>query len=140
METNFMAKIPGSRYEKIPLLKAEDKALIKDIAIKHRFDYLAVPGVQTGKDILDVKDELGKEGAQMHVIAKIDTMESIQNFTTIIKQADGVVLLRNELQPDMEPEKLVIAQKWMIQTANSAAVPVFLQSQILESMVGSPDA
>ena len=35
----------------------------------------------------------------------------------------------------MEPEKLIIAQKWMTQTANAAAVPVFLHSQVLESLV-----
>jgi pyruvate kinase len=35
----------------------------------------------------------------------------------------------------MEPEKLFIAQKWMIQSANKKAVPVFIQSQVLESLV-----
>ena len=29
----------------------------------------------------------------------------------------------------------MLAQKWMIQTANLASVPVFLQSQILESQI-----
>jgi len=43
--------------------------------------------------------------------------------------------LRNELSFEMEPEKLVIAQKWMIQAANKASVPVFIQSQVLESLV-----
>jgi len=29
----------------------------------------------------------------------------------------------------------MLAQKWMIQTANMAGVPIFLQSQVMESMV-----
>lgn len=38
------------------------------------------------------------------------------------------------------PEKLMLAQKWMIQTANAQSVPVFLQSQILESQIkGCPN-
>jgi len=68
-------------------------------------------------------------------MAKIDTLEAVQNFAGIIKQADGIVILRNELMMELEAEKLVLAQKWMVQTANVASIPVFLQSQILESMV-----
>ena len=29
----------------------------------------------------------------------------------------------------------MLAQKWMIQTANLAAVPIYLQSQVMESML-----
>jgi len=78
---------------------------------------------------------LGPEAAQIQVIAKIDSLDAVQNYTSIIKHADGVVILRNELAYELEPEKLMIAQKWMIQTANLASIPVFLQSQVLESML-----
>ena len=33
------------------------------------------------------------------------------------------------------PEKLMLAQKWMIQTANMQSVPIFLQSQVLDTQV-----
>ena len=46
-----------------------------------------------------------------------------------------MVVLRNELSYELAPEKLMLAQKWMIQTANMAAVPIYLQSQVMESMV-----
>lgn len=73
-----------------------------------------------------MREALGKQGAKIHIVAKIANVEAVQNFSTIIKYAQGVVILRNELSVDLEPEKLVIAQKWMIQAANQAAVPVFL--------------
>lgn len=38
---------------------------------------------------------------------------------------------------ELEPEKLLLAQKWMVQTANEASIPVFLQSQVLEKMVNN---
>ena len=38
---------------------------------------------------------------------------------------------------ELEAEKLMLAQKWMTQTANLASIPVFLQSQVLESMVSN---
>jgi len=37
----------------------------------------------------------------------------VHNFEAICKNADGIVILRNELALELEPEKLVIAQKWM---------------------------
>merc|ERR1712051_335582 len=36
---------------------------------------------------------------------------------------------------ELPPEKMMLAQKWMIQTANMAAVPIYLQSQVMESMI-----
>lgn len=113
----------------------DDKINIKEIAGKYKFDYLVVPQVQSGRDIQEVKLMLGAELEHIQVVAKIDTREGVENFAGIIKQADGVVLLRNELAMEIEPEKLMIAQKWMTQTANLASIPVFLQSQVLESMV-----
>jgi len=77
-----------------------------------------------------IKDEL----PFIKVVAKIDSLEGVQNYENILKQADGIVILRKELF-ELEPEKMMLAQKWMVQQANLASVPVFLQSQVLESMV-----
>ena len=50
----------------------------------------------------------------------------MHQFEGILKYADGVVVLRNELAYELPPEKLMIAQKWMVQTANLAACPIYL--------------
>jgi len=47
-------------------------------------------------------------------LAKIDNLEAVHQFEGILKYADGVVVLRNELSYELQPEKLMIAQKWMI--------------------------
>lgn len=78
------------------------------------FDYIIVPGVQTGRDVQEVRAFLGKEGEKIHIVAKIDTVQAVQNFTTIIKSCDAVSILRNELAFEMDAEKLILAQKWMI--------------------------
>ena len=52
----------------------------------------------------------------------------------ILKYADAIVIVRNELAFELPPDKLMIAQKWMIQEANMYSVPIFVQSQVLESM------
>lgn len=40
---------------------------------------------------------LGAEASQIQIIAKIDTLDAVQNFAGIIKQADGIVIVRDEL-------------------------------------------
>lgn len=68
-------KIPGNRYDKIPIIAQSDKELIEK-AKELNFDYIAVPGVQTGKDVMDVRDSFGGN-AKMHIVAKIDCLEAI---------------------------------------------------------------
>jgi pyruvate kinase len=83
--SNSVIKVPGLRLQALPVLQLQDKLDIKEIAAKHRFDYVVIPAVQIGRDIQEVKLLLGPEAAQIQVIAKIDTLDAVQNFASIIK-------------------------------------------------------
>ena len=109
VRSHSLVKIPGSRYQQLPVLTKEDKADIQEVAAKHKFDYIVIPTVQTGRDIQEVKLSLGADAKKIQVAAKIDTIEAVQNFVGILKQADAIVILRNELTLELEPEKLVLA-------------------------------
>jgi len=87
----------------------DDKIDIKESAGKYFFDYIVVPKVLSGRDIQEIRLTLGEQASRIQIIARIDTLEALQNFEGIIKQADGVVILRNELGMELEPEKLMIA-------------------------------
>ena len=76
----------------------------------------------------------GEKGGRLVIVAKIDNVEAIHQFKMILKYADAVIIVRNELTFELPPDKLMIAQKWMVQTANMESVPIFIQSQVLESM------
>ena len=119
--------VAGARLQQLPVLQLDDKLDIKKIAEKHAFDFIVVPHVLAGRDIQEVKLSLG-ENNRAKVLAKIDSIDAVSNFESIIKQADGVVILRKDMSIELSPEKLVLAQKWMVQTANIAAIPVFIQS------------
>jgi pyruvate kinase len=58
-------------------LTDEDKTDIKEIAIKNKFDYIVIPTVQTGRDIQEVRLSLSTDGKNIHVVAKIDTIEAV---------------------------------------------------------------
>lgn len=125
-------KIPGNRIQQLPIVPLEDKVDMKEICTKYCFDFVTLPNTMSGRDIQELRALLGSENQHVQIMARIDTLDAVQNFNGILKQADAIVILRNELTMEMEPEKLMLAQKWMIQTANLAAVPIYVQSQVLE--------
>lgn len=47
IKSNDVVKVPGLHYQCMPILRAGDHDHIADIAIKHNFDYIIVPYVQT---------------------------------------------------------------------------------------------
>jgi pyruvate kinase len=59
-------------------------------------------------------------------LAKIDTVESIHNFEEIIKAADGVIINRVELSLEMQAEKLILAQKWIVDRCCQEGKPCFI--------------
>jgi pyruvate kinase len=102
-------KVPGARTQQLPVLTLEDKLDLKEMASRYFFDFVVVPTVITGRDLQELRLSLGDENRHVQIIAKIDTLDAVVNFENIVKHADGVVILRNELQMELDPEKLLIA-------------------------------
>ena len=99
------------------------------------FDFVSLPQSIRKRDIQHVKDVLGPQGSHIQVLAKIDTIEALHNFEELIRSADGIILNRVELSLELPAEKLMLAQKWMIDRCAQEGKPIFIQSQVLESMI-----
>ncbi len=128
--------IPGA-YLKISALTAKDKRDIK-FGVENDVDFMAISFVRTAKDILSLRKILKKSGADIHIIAKIETKESIDNIDEIIGVADGIMVARGDLAVEVSAERVPILQKMIIKKCNIAGKPVITATQMLESMIKNP--
>jgi len=74
------------------------------------------------------------------VLAKIQNRHALQNLSSIISEADGIIINRGTLKLNLTAPNLVYVQDYIIQKCKLAGKPVFLASQIASSMENNPMA
>ena len=62
----------------------------------------------------EAREARGEKGQRLGLMAKIDNLEAVHQFQMILQYADAVTIVRNELAFELPPDKLMIAQKWMV--------------------------
>jgi len=114
-------------------------ALKEDIkfAVEQRPDYLALSFVSSSEDIKSVKSILGKNDADIPIIAKIERRQAVADFNNILLASDGIMVARGDLGVDIPLEKVPLVQKEIIRKCNRAGKPVITATQMLESMVNA---
>jgi pyruvate kinase len=128
--------LPGARLS-LPSLSRKDKEDLR-FGVKQGVDYIALSFVRTARDILHTRRVLQSLGADIPIIAKIEKPEAIQNLDEIILAADGIMIARGDLGVEVSPEQVPLLQKKIILDCNMAEKPVITATQMLESMIESP--
>ena len=101
-------------------------------------DYVAISFVRSADEVRQVGQLIAQAGSDAPVIAKLEKPEAIEALDEIIEAADGVMVARGDLGVELDPEKVPLAQKRIIEAANRAAKPVITATQMLESMIVNP--
>lgn len=128
--------VPGVAI-RLPALTEKDVADI-NFAIDHELDFIAASFVRKASDVLDIRRLLEERGADIHIIAKIENQEGVDNLEEIIQVADGVMVARGDLGVEIPTEEVPLVQKLIIKRCNQAGKPVITATQMLESMIRNP--
>ena len=98
-------------------------------------DIIAISFTRKASDISIVKDILGRRGENIKIFAKIESHEGLRNFDAILKASDGIMVCRGGLGMEFPADKLPMAQKYMVKEANLVGKPIYVATQLLNSMM-----
>lgn len=129
--------LPGCLID-LPTVTKKDEEDILEFGLKEGINMIALSFTRTAKDIEDLRTLMGPKGAQVKIIAKIENQEGMHNYDSILRTTDGIMVARGDLGMEIPPQKVFVAQKWMIRKANELGKPVITATQMMESVINNP--
>jgi pyruvate kinase len=81
---------------------------------------------------------LNKKKSKAKIMAKIETVEAVQDFDKILELSDMVMVARGDMAVELGHENVPTAQKMMIEKCLKAGKTVLTATQMLESMIKNP--
>ena len=76
-------------------------------------------------------------GADATIISKIESVDGVRNLEAIIETTDEILIDRGDLSRTIALEKIPFMQMRIVSLARSRGTPVFVATNLLESMVGT---
>jgi pyruvate kinase len=77
-------------------------------------------------------------GPNSTIIAKVESRKGVRNLSKIAEYADAILIDRGDLSREVRLEAIPMLQKAIIRKANALGVPVYVATNLLESMVTRP--
>ncbi|KAJ6415593.1 hypothetical protein OIU84_004400 [Salix udensis] len=121
----------------LPSITDKDWEDIK-FGVDNHIDFYAVSFVKDEKVVHELKDYLTSRNADIHVIVKIESADSILNLQSIISASDGAMVARGDLGAELPIEDVPLLQEDIIRRCHNMQKPVIVATNMLESMIDHP--
>jgi len=122
----------------IPSITRKDSADL-DFALSLGVDFVALSFVRSAADVRDLRALIEQAGSHAHVIAKIEKSEAVDVLDDVLAETDAVMVARGDLGVEIGAASVPLLQKLIIQKALERGKPVITATQMLESMISSPE-
>lgn len=77
VKSNSSIRFTQGKHGNLPIMTPEDAQDLKSISKMCFIDFIAVPLVSLGEEIATLRKKLGDNGKSIHILSKIDQLESI---------------------------------------------------------------
>jgi pyruvate kinase len=124
--------LPGVNID-LPSLIHEDLKKL-DMVTTVKVDFIALSFSRTKKDIEILRKQMAKRGIDAKVVAKIESMEALNNIDELVEATDAIMVARGDLGVEVPIEQLAFWQKTIIRKCRVHNKPVITATQMLESM------
>ncbi|KAJ4829026.1 hypothetical protein Tsubulata_047684 [Turnera subulata] len=121
----------------LPSITDKDWEDIK-FGVDNQVDFYAVSFVKDATVVHELKHYLKSCNADIHVIVKIESADSIPNLHSIISASDGAMVARGDLGAELPIEEVPLLQEDIIRRCQSMQKPVIVATNMLESMINHP--
>ncbi|XP_073297753.1 plastidial pyruvate kinase 2-like [Primulina huaijiensis] len=121
----------------LPSITEKDWDDIK-FGVDNKVDFYAVSFVKDAAVVHELKNYLKDCGADIHIIVKIESADSIPNLHSIITASDGAMVARGDLGAELPIEEVPLLQEEIIRICRSMGKAVIVATNMLESMIVHP--
>ncbi|PDY45684.1 pyruvate kinase [Bacillus pseudomycoides] len=126
--------LPGTIVS-LPAITEKDKKDIQFL-LSENVDFIACSFVRKPSHIQEIRNFIRlKNETSPNLIAKVETMEAIENFQEICKEVEGIMIARGDLGVELPYQFIPLLQKMMIHECNRTNTYVITATQMLQSMV-----
>jgi pyruvate kinase len=122
----------------IPSITRKDSVDLQ-FALELGVDFVALSFVRSAADVRDLRSLIEQAGSHAHVIAKIEKTEAVDVLDEVLSETDAVMVARGDLGVEIGAASVPLLQKRIILKALERGKPVITATQMLESMITSPE-
>ncbi len=116
----------------------KDEEFLK-FGIKNNVDYFALSFVGTAEDVTLYTRRVDELSGGQKLIAKIERNDAVNNFDRILEVSDAIMVARGDLSKEIPMEQIPFLQSEIIRKTNESHKPVIVATEMLYSMVNSPE-
>ena len=123
--------VSAFRHVQLPAYTKKDKEALK-VGKKMGIKNYALSFANCGQDV-ELFRRMAPKGA--HIISKIESKEGYKHLDEILAATDALLIDRGDLSREIPIELIPFYQKKIIKSANQAGKPVYIATNLLESMI-----
>lgn len=114
--------VPGVELN-MPFVSQKDLADIV-FAVEQDYDFIAASFTRTAEDIMEIRKILQEHGGEkIHIIAKLENKQGVNNCEDILRVADGIMIARGDMGVEIPLEEVPVIQKELIRKAMHMGKP-----------------